>query len=376
VLPKSGTKLVLLVGEGDPYLETALSYLPNVELYGVTPEEYGPATERQDGRPWDLVIFESTLPATLPDAPILAIAPPRSSALGDVSGTIKDPGIGALSPDEPILRYVDLTTTHISEAQSLTTPEWARVVIPGPKSAPLLYTGDRDGRPNAVLAFEPRESDLPLQVAFPILLANLTGELMGGSAAPTEAVAPGDPVSLTIPSGATGVTVTRPDGSTTPLLATRAGGPTVTFASTELPGVYTITPILPEGAGASGAPSGASGASAAPVGSASAVPGASAGASAAPDGAGPVRFAVDLFDVGESTIAPGSVAAIEAVGRAPTDSPAAGNGGSPITEARPTTRDELWLPIVVIVLLALCLEWAVYHRDAVIRLRRSLGGAR
>jgi hypothetical protein len=42
-------------------------------------------------------------------------------------------------------------------------------VIPGPKGAPLLYAGDRAGVPTAVLAFEPRQSDLPLQVAFPIL---------------------------------------------------------------------------------------------------------------------------------------------------------------------------------------------------------------
>ncbi len=51
VIPPDRTKLVLVVGAGDPYLETALSYLPNVELYGVTPEEYGPASERTDGRP-------------------------------------------------------------------------------------------------------------------------------------------------------------------------------------------------------------------------------------------------------------------------------------------------------------------------------------
>src|SRR6185503_14830261 len=36
VVPPDARKLILLVGEGDPYLETALSYLPNVELYGVT----------------------------------------------------------------------------------------------------------------------------------------------------------------------------------------------------------------------------------------------------------------------------------------------------------------------------------------------------
>ena len=50
VLPPTQTRLVLLVGDGDPYLETALSYLPNVELYGVAPADYGPASQRTDGR--------------------------------------------------------------------------------------------------------------------------------------------------------------------------------------------------------------------------------------------------------------------------------------------------------------------------------------
>src|SRR5262249_44802010 len=154
-------------------------------------------------------------------------------------------------------------------------------------------------------------------------------------AAPTEAVAPGDPVTLLVPSGASGVTVTRPDGTTVDLLATRASGPSVTFAATELPGIYTVTPILDEAAGASGNAAGpgsavASGASAAPVGSGSASP---SGMPA--DAAGPVRFAVDLFDIGESTIAPGSVAAIEGLGSTPAASPAPGSGEPP-AEARPT----------------------------------------
>jgi hypothetical protein len=31
----------------------------------------------------------------------------------------------------------------------------------------------------------------------------------------------------------------------------------------------------------------------------------------------------------------------------------------------------LWVPIVLIVLLVLSIEWAVYHRDALIRIRRG-----
>src|ERR687898_1148972 len=37
VIPPDRTRLILIVGEGDPYLETALSHLPDVELFGVEP---------------------------------------------------------------------------------------------------------------------------------------------------------------------------------------------------------------------------------------------------------------------------------------------------------------------------------------------------
>ncbi len=378
VIPPDRTRLVLVVGEGDPYLETALSYLPNVELYGVTPAEYGPATEREDGRPWDLIIFEGFVPAALPTTPILAIAPPRTSPLGEVAGTLRDPGIGSLNPDEPILRYVDLSTTHIAEASKLTLPDWARTVIPGPRGAPLLYAGTRAGLPTAVLAFEPRQSDLPLQVAFPILLANLTGELLGGSAAPTEAVEPGTPVQLVIPAGAASLTVTHPDGTVTHLVPGSADGLAVTFAGTNEPGIYTVTPVAdpdasPEPSASSGPEASATPSAAASVGASS-----SAGSSTPPDDPfAPVRFAVALFDVNESTIAPGSAAAIEALGSTdaaaspgPGSSAAPGSGG--VAAERPTSRDELWVPIVLIVLVVLCIEWALYHRDGLIRIRRSL----
>ena len=378
VIPPDRTRLILVVGEGDPYLETALSYLPDVELYGVTPAEYGPASERQDGRPWDLVIFEGFVPTALPRSPVLAIAPPRSSPLGEVAGRLTNPGIATLDPDEPVLRYVDLSTTHISEAVRLTAPDWARTIIPGPRGAPLLYAGTRDGIPSAVLAFEPRRSDLPLQVAFPILLANLTGELLGASTAPTEAVEPGTPVELVIPSGAIGVTVTRPDGTSTELVAGTSGGAAVTYAATDLPGVYTVTPVPDPDPSAAPSPGSAT---QRPSASASTTPptSSSAGASANPspiveDPLAPVRFAVDLFDVDESTIAPGSAAAIEALGTAPDASPSPGTGaggGGTVTE-RPTTRDELWVPIVLLVLVVLCVEWAMSHRDGLIRIRRGL----
>ena len=128
-------------------------------------------------------------------------------------------------------------------------PDWAARSSPG-RRALLLYAGVRD-IPTAVLAFEPRNSDLPLQVAFPILVANLTGELMGGSAAPTDAVKPGDPVSLPLAGGATGCRSSgRTARSSSWPRARRARA--VTFTQTDLLGVYTATPVFPEAASAVG----------------------------------------------------------------------------------------------------------------------------
>jgi hypothetical protein len=405
VVPPDRLRRVLLVGEGDPYLETALTYLPNTELYGVKPAAYGPDTHPEL---FDLIIFEGFLPATLPRAAVLAIAPPASSELGEVAGTLTDPRVATISPDEPILKLIDLSSVHIGKASKLVLPAWARAVIPGPAGSPLLYVGDREGQKAAVMAFLPRNSDLPLQVAFPLLVANLTGELMGGTEAPVDALAPGDPVTIPIPPGATSVVVTRPYASMEDDVPAALGAASAAFSQTELLGVYVATAVLPAptagpSGGGGGLPSAAP--TVRPSGSAGPGPTLAPGATASPvptsppaDPNAPVRFAVDLFDPGESNIAPGSVADLVALGRAPGSSGApatavptpgaseepgawgaaggtGGTGGGAGTGA-PTTpstaRDELWVLVVLVVIGFLLVEWLVYHRDAVTRLWRGL----
>jgi Ca-activated chloride channel homolog len=393
VVPPDRLRRILLVGPGDPYLETALTYLPNTELYGVTPDKYGPSTHPEL---FDLVIFEGSLPPELPHSAVLAIAPPATSDLGEVIGTLTDPGIATLPTDDPILKFVDLSSVHIGKATKLALPGWARSVIPGPQGSPLLYAGELDGRRAAVMAFLPRSSDLPLQVAFPVLMSNLAGELLGGAAAPTQALSPGDPITIPVPAGATTMNVTRPDGSVVELAPATGDAVSVPFSQTDLLGVYTATPVFPT---ATAAPS--SGASPAPL--ATQAPGTLApaatlapGATATPvptappaDPNAPVRFAVDLFDTNESDIAPGSPASITSLGRqsaapateAPSAAPSAGPSAAPgpsagagggVVEQQPGARDELWVLVVLVVLAVLLIEWLVYHRDAVTRLWRGV----
>jgi hypothetical protein len=84
----------------------------------------------------------------------------------------------------------------------------------------------------------------------------------------------------------------------------------------------------------------------------------------------PVRFAVGLLDVDESRIAPGDIAKLTALGK-PAASPGTGTGAG-TTDPRPNARDEIWIPIVLVALLVLTIEWLVYERDTLARLRRSI----
>jgi len=141
----------------------------------------------------------------------------------------------------------------------------------------------------------------------------------------------------------------------------------VTYSGTALPGVYTVTPILDPAA--SPAPSGNTPRPTVRPESSPSPSGAPA-AAAGDDSSTTNSFVVGLFDVHESTITPGDGRGLVQLGAAPGASPGTA-GGPAVAEARPTTRDELWIPIVLLVLVALCVEWAVYHRDALARIRRG-----
>jgi hypothetical protein len=84
-----------------------------------------------------------------------------------------------------------------------------------------------------------------------------------------------------------------------------------------------------------------------------------------------------LVALGGATPSPDPSGSTPPTGASP--SPSAEPSGTPAPAVsapadRPPARDELWAPILLLVLLFLCIEWAVYQRDALIRLWRGLGG--
>jgi hypothetical protein len=229
---------VTLISHGNRFLDTALGLLSNFEIETIRPEDYD--IESQNESP-NLSIFDSYIPTdTLPTGNLFFIGPVASTSYFSIAGALENPKPQQFSDTDPLLKYVDLNEVSILNAASTILPDWARpVLIDEISGNPLLFVGQVDGRRIAVLAFDLRNSDLPLQVAYPILIANLMDWLLPGSVGEIPAqIIPGEAVTFAPPLGVTEITVTSPDGSKT-VLEIQNGQ--AIFADTNQLGVYKVT---------------------------------------------------------------------------------------------------------------------------------------
>lgn len=327
--------VVTLVSEGNLFLETALALLPGLEIRVARPGDW----ERGGGEEGSiqpsntsaferstLTIFDRHVPVsrTLPLGNLLFVAPPRSTSLFTVTGVIDRPVPRIVDETDPLIAYVDLKDIGVLEALRMApaSTAWARSVMEGEapgETIPLLLAGETGGRRVAVLAFALGQSDLPLSVAFPLLLANLISWLAPGGIDLPAQVPPGASVTFSVPADADEITVARPDGSSVRLLP-KLG--LVAFADTGQLGPYRVSW----------------------------------------GGQRQASFAVNLFSPQES--------AIEPVERLPI-----GDGeNAEQTDSGQQARQEWWRWLALASLSLLMAEWLVYQRPALSRLRQRASG--
>jgi len=217
---------VLLVTPGNVFLEQALRLRNDLQLDVVAPAGYKPSAA------YALTVFDRFLPPALPDGPLLVIDPPSGSSLAGGQAV----GIGrvrAVDAGDPLLANVDLLDVHVARSQDLRLSSFGRPLIASLQT-PLLLVRDEPFR-QALFGFDLHESDLPLRIAFPILVQNLS-EWMLPPSVPSHSFHPDEPVTIVPESGATSVSVVRPDGSRRAL----GGGGIATFGDTDLTGLYTV----------------------------------------------------------------------------------------------------------------------------------------
>jgi Ca-activated chloride channel family protein len=307
---------VRVIGPGNRFLEVGLGLLPAVRTT-LVPTSTTTFTETAAQVP--MTILDGVVPVTLPPGNLFFIAPPRSTEFFSVTGQVDLPALRPAPGEEPLLRNIRLSDVSVARAAKLTPGSWARIVVDG-DGGPMLFAGEKDGRRIVVLAFDLHYSDLPLQVAFPLLLSNIVGYLAPGSGADAAQLAPGQPLAFQLDPSVTDVRVTRPDGQVVSLPIANSQA---IYADTDALGVYTAEQYQGEKLAVR------------------------------------QRYAVNLLDAGESRVAPQADLAVKQT-----------SGLPQATTAERVGRQEFWRWLAAIALAVLVVEWLVYQRNGIAYLRQ------
>lgn len=229
------TGRVLLVTEGNLFLEQVLMALPGIESFRASPGG-------SSGEDYDLVILDGWLPDPLPETHLLIINPPQSTELFDVGERFVETEFWG-QVDDPLLAYIEFDQIAVMEARLVQNATWARALVVA-EGGPLLLAGEQGGRSIAILPFDLHDSDLPLQLAFPILMSNLmTWYAPAQIVDAPDGMTTGQPLAIRPRAEADAYRVTRPDGAqeTSQLEETQA-----LYTNTDLPGIYTVELLVGE----------------------------------------------------------------------------------------------------------------------------------
>jgi hypothetical protein len=184
---------VLLVTKGDPFLEKALSLDPRVTLdrgAEVPPQELsgiGAGT-------YDIVIFDGVEERPVKARGVLTFGAAGAPSPVTASGNAGKPSFVSSESDD-LMHGVDLHGVYIDRQEKVSPTAAGKVLAEG-SDGPLIVTSDKGDKRQIYVAFEPLESDFPLQVGFPIFIANALDYLGGGGATQALAVKPGQPFSM------------------------------------------------------------------------------------------------------------------------------------------------------------------------------------
>ena len=227
------TRRVYYVSQGNNlFLEQVLRSVPGVQTFR------GNAENRSlPGEPFDLYIFDSWLPNSLPDGDMLLINPPNSTsyfALGDTLDATADIEIAA--EESPITAYVDLDEMSLLQYRAVAA-DWAQPLILTAEG-PILLAGEVNAQQIAIFPFDLRDSNLPLLIAYPVLMANLLDWFSPADIVSLpDGLSVGDVLMISPPLLAESIRVTAPDGTVYDL---PAEGAAIAFTNTGQLGLYRL----------------------------------------------------------------------------------------------------------------------------------------
>lgn len=184
VVPPPKNLAVLLVTDGNYFLEKILSSLKLKEPKTMTPAEY----EQNVPANFDVIVFDRHVPQQLPPAGsfvYFASAPNglKLAAAKENDKMVVMPGqTGVLDwkRDHPILRHLALTKLYMLDPIKLVVPLESEVLVDGMKG-PLIVLHREGAGTHLVVAFDVLQSNWPFLVSWPVFMHNAMQFLALGS---------------------------------------------------------------------------------------------------------------------------------------------------------------------------------------------------
>jgi hypothetical protein len=307
LLPERKRTKVLVVTPGNTYLEAALLLDEYLEVSLATPAQYASRSATETAA-YGVLIFDGVTPAEAPRAHAIYLDPRGPGSPVTVGAAMESPGFDKIERKHPLVRFLSLDDVNIARGHKLGLGPGDRAIGSSDAGA-LLVAGQRGGFKFVALGFDPRDSDLPMRIAWPLLLVNSINFFVDDDASYLSSLRSGEVWRVPVVGDAKTADLTGPQGliGAIPVHEGRA----VYMGSKS--GFYELR-------------------------------------SRANDEVVSAAFAANLLDVEESQIAPKESLTVD------------GKQAGPVTGFSPGLRRELWIYMLIAVVLIATIEWATYHR--------------
>lgn len=215
----AGAVRVLLVSQGDLFLERALALEPSVKLDRAASVPLGERAEASGDGSYDLVIFDDTPPQAVKAQAVWSLGGAGAGLPVVDAGASVRPQVLSWKRDDPVLRDASLQDILIEQARRVRAAPDARILAQG-TDGPLMVASQRGGHRALYVGWSLLQSDFPLRAAFPIFVDNALSWLTNAGAETASGginVRAGQPFTLAVPRPGSALTLTSATGERTSL---------------------------------------------------------------------------------------------------------------------------------------------------------------
>ncbi len=212
VLPTRRKMPITLATPGSVFLKSVLESIPLVDLSVINvaaasestasaEQLAGSAEQLASWKPTrdSILVLHQTVPKTLPPGKLLVISPRNDCDLWTVGEPIETPLVSTVDESSPVTQHVRLDNVLFPDARELNFAVEAEMLIKTPLDEPLLSYIRRPNGEVLVLNVDLDVGDLPLRIAFPVLMKNAVEWFQGNQGELQPALATGEPATIQLP---------------------------------------------------------------------------------------------------------------------------------------------------------------------------------